>query len=724
MQLAAVIFTLLMGLVTALLVYSKSRRSGSHVYFSLLVLFIGIYPVCNYLALHALTDQAALHWAKLILFVSIPQGPLLYFFAKTFPEARFIFNKRLQIIVILWLMLNLILASMGLVFKTVSIHNGAADIGPGPLIPLFGLLQASTIIGGLVALFAKLRHAHGVKRRQLSYVFYGVFVSFTLTFLITFVLPIVFHNTLLLAVSPIFLALAIAIIAYAIIAQRLFDIRTAVVRAVAYTLSLLTLSIMYVAPIVYITSSLLLPVQIQPGKFVLIVIIISLAANYYERVRVWFNRATSKIFFRDAYDPEQFIAELNNTVVATLDLNGLLKGASDIIARNLTSQYCVFSITETATAGRRIVGTQQKNVTAHDIEGLDDMTVRMPERVIKAELLSEGDHAVKLILARNNIEILARLSTTAGAADVSLGYIMLGPKRGGEQYNARDVRTLETIINGLIVAIQNAMRFEEIQNFNITLQRRVDEATAQLRRTNAKLEALDETKDDFISMASHQLRTPLTAVKGYLSMLLEGDAGMIKPLQKKMLNQAFMSSQRMVFLIADLLNVSRLKTGKFVIERTPINLANLIQEEIGQLRETATSQSLSLTFEKPKEFPKLMLDETKTRQVVMNFIDNAVHYTPSGGHISVELMDKPHSVELQVHDDGIGVPKAEQHHLFTKFYRAANARRERPDGTGLGLYMAKKVIIAEGGAVLFKSREHKGSMFGFSIPKQTPVDKH
>jgi len=207
-------------------------------------------------------------------------------------------------------------------------------------------------------------------------------------------------------------------------------------------------------------------------------------------------------------------------------------------------------------------------------------------------------------------------------------------------------------------------------------------------------------------------------------MLLEGDAGMIKPLQKKMLNQAFMSSQRMVFLIADLLNVSRLKTGKFVIERTPINLANLIQEEIGQLRETATSQSLSLTFEKPKEFPKLMLDETKTRQVVMNFIDNAVHYTPSGGHISVELMDKPHSVELQVHDDGIGVPKAEQHHLFTKFYRAANARRERPDGTGLGLYMAKKVIIAEGGAVLFKSREHKGSMFGFSIPKQTPVDKH
>jgi signal transduction histidine kinase len=269
----------------------------------------------------------------------------------------------------------------------------------------------------------------------------------------------------------------------------------------------------------------------------------------------------------------------------------------------------------------------------------------------------------------------------------------------------------------LIVAIQNALRFEEIRNFNVTLQRRIDTATGQLRRTNAKLEALDETKDDFISMASHQLRTPLTAVKGYISMVLEGDAGVVSPIQKKMLNQAFMSSQRMVFLIADLLNVSRLKTGKFLIDRAPLNLANLIQQEIGQLHETARVQSLQLTYDKPKDFPLLQLDETKTRQVVMNFIDNAIHYTPAGGHITVELVDKPHTVELRVRDDGIGVPKSEQHHLFTKFYRAANARRQRPDGTGLGLFMAKKVIVAQGGAVLFDSRENLGSTFGFTLPK-------
>ena len=112
-----------------------------------------------------------------------------------------------------------------------------------------------------------------------------------------------------------------------------------------------------------------------------------------------------------------------------------------------------------------------------------------------------------------------------------------------------------------------------------------------------------------------------------------------------------------------------------------------------------------------------MLDETKIRQVIMNFADNAIYYTPSGGKIIVELKDNGDSVELDVVDSGIGVPKEAQHHLFTKFYRANNAQRARPDGTGLGLFMAKKVVVAQGGAIVFRSVEGKGSTFGFTFPK-------
>jgi signal transduction histidine kinase len=268
----------------------------------------------------------------------------------------------------------------------------------------------------------------------------------------------------------------------------------------------------------------------------------------------------------------------------------------------------------------------------------------------------------------------------------------------------------EELLTRVSEAISMALDNQLLQEENARILER-------LKRSNAKLRKLDETKDDFISMASHQLRTPLTSVKGYVSMVLDGDAGKITHLQRRLLTQSFVSSQRMVYLISDLLNVSRLKTGKFVIEPVYCNLAKVIQEEVGQLMETAKGRHLELTYEKPAHFPVLLMDETKIRQVIMNFLDNAVYYTPAGGRIEVHLVDKPQTIEFTVADNGIGVPRHEQLHLFTKFYRAPNAKRARPDGTGLGLFMAKKVVIAQGGAVIFKSQEGKGSTFGFTFAK-------
>ncbi|MEO7364031.1 MAG: HAMP domain-containing sensor histidine kinase [Candidatus Saccharimonadales bacterium] len=287
-----------------------------------------------------------------------------------------------------------------------------------------------------------------------------------------------------------------------------------------------------------------------------------------------------------------------------------------------------------------------------------------------------------------------------------VGLIVVGFNLPVDGVTADDTMFVDRLSETVGVALDNKLLFEENQH-----------VLHQLKETNTKLKALDETKDDFISMASHQLRTPLTSVKGYISLVLEGDAGKLSPLQKQMLEQAFMSSQRMVYLIADLLNVSRLKTGKFIIDSKPVNLAQVVSEEIAQLTETAKSRDLTMEYKQPVDFPELLLDETKIRQVIMNFADNAIYYTPAGGHVKVELVDKPSSVELRIVDNGLGVPKSEQPHLFTKFYRAANARKARPDGTGLGLFMAKKVVVAQGGALIFDSTEGKGSTFGFSFAK-------
>lgn len=329
-----------------------------------------------------------------------------------------------------------------------------------------------------------------------------------------------------------------------------------------------------------------------------------------------------------------------------------------------------------------------EGMSSESIAGLLDCSAAEVERALN-HTPAKSFYAVKLMVRRRIV-----------------GVLVVGFLAPPDKIVEADTRLLDRLGESIGVALDNKLLFEE--NHHVL---------HQLKQSNAKLRALDEAKDDFVSMASHQLRTPLTSVKGYTSMVLEGDAGPINDQQKKLLTQSFFSSQRMVYIIADLLNVSRLRTGKFIMDKRPVNLAEVVEQELQQLQDTAASRNLTLDYKKPKKFPEVMLDETKTRQIIMNFVDNAIYYTQAGGHIDVKLIDKPHSIELRVVDNGIGVPRSEQSHLFTKFYRAGNARKARPDGTGLGLFMAKKVIVAQGGVIIFDSKEGKGSTFGFVFNK-------
>lgn len=249
----------------------------------------------------------------------------------------------------------------------------------------------------------------------------------------------------------------------------------------------------------------------------------------------------------------------------------------------------------------------------------------------------------------------------------------------------------------------------------IDLREEVEAATKELRVANAKLKKLDLTKDEFVSMASHQLRTPLTSIKGYLSMVLEGDAGKISKDQRLLLEQAFTSSERMVALIGDFLNVSRLQNGKFMIDRVEADLSEIVSGEVQLIREVAKARNIGIAYHMPSHFPRLYLDIDKMRQLIMNFLDNAVHYSPDHTTISVRLYTSDGFAICEVVDHGIGVPPEAQAKLFTKFFRAENARLQRPDGTGIGLYLAKKVISGHGGQVVFHSVEGEGSTFGFRL---------
>lgn len=217
-------------------------------------------------------------------------------------------------------------------------------------------------------------------------------------------------------------------------------------------------------------------------------------------------------------------------------------------------------------------------------------------------------------------------------------------------------------------------------------------------------------------MASHQLRTPLTSIKGYLDMMLEGDLGPINATQRTVLTEAFGSSERMVQLIGDFLSISRLQTGKFVINRQATDLAQLVKDEVAFLKTMSKQRHVKIAVDIDKDIPQPMVDGEKLRQVMMNMIENALYYSKPDTTIKVKLTRDDDDVVFTVKDTGIGVPDAEKANLFSKFFRGSNARKKRPDGTGIGLFLARKVVLAHGGQMVFESKESKGSTFGFRLP--------
>jgi signal transduction histidine kinase len=230
------------------------------------------------------------------------------------------------------------------------------------------------------------------------------------------------------------------------------------------------------------------------------------------------------------------------------------------------------------------------------------------------------------------------------------------------------------------------------------------------------LKSLDLAKDEFVSIASHQLRTPLTALKGYTGMLLDGDPGPINDKQREYLGEIKSANDRMIGLITALLNVSRVDLGVFIVEPEPTNLEEVAKSVLKELQTNSDAKKLQMTTSFEKDLPLLNADPKIIRMVFQNLLSNAVKYTPVEGTISIAIKRDGSALTISVADTGYGIPEDVQQKIFTKMFRADNARTKDPNGTGLGLYIIKATIEQTGGKIWFESKENKGSTFYVSLP--------
>ncbi len=245
----------------------------------------------------------------------------------------------------------------------------------------------------------------------------------------------------------------------------------------------------------------------------------------------------------------------------------------------------------------------------------------------------------------------------------------------------------------------------------------------QLTLANEKLHELDKIKTEFLSIAAHQLRTPLSAVKWIFSVLLEEHSSKLLPEQKAYLIKGEESNNRMIRLVDDMLTVTRIESGRTKFNFYTLALEDILKNTIADFTPRAREKEIELTYTQGAGvYPKILIDPEKIGFLLENLLENALRYTHKGGTISVSLDAVDGNLVIRVTDTGIGIPDDEQKNVFTKFFRATNAIKTITDGNGLGLFVAKNVVEHHGGQISFTSKMGEGTIFRVQIPiANTPV---
>jgi signal transduction histidine kinase len=252
------------------------------------------------------------------------------------------------------------------------------------------------------------------------------------------------------------------------------------------------------------------------------------------------------------------------------------------------------------------------------------------------------------------------------------------------------------------------------------MQQRLEE---DLRRHNEALEEenrrvreVNQLKSEFVSLVSHELRTPLTAISGYLDLLLEAQGAQSTAKQQELLAVVKRNAERLVKLIDDLLDLSRIESGKVELRATAVDSVALITEVVSFLRPQIEAKGQQLSFDRPATLPAVAGDVERIRQILINLLSNAHKYTPEGGQIRLSARAEDGWVRIDVQDNGLGLAPEEQAHLFDRFFRAQQPATQGVEGTGLGLPITRLLVEMHGGRISVTSAPGEGSTFSFTLP--------
>ncbi len=691
----------------AILVTKNNPKSVSNRLLSLLSIITTIWLIVSYLGIVPEFFSHSLLLSRLSIFFAVPQVTLFFLFAHTTPYEKIQMKNQSLFLLLIVAIGILFLTISPFAFVTTQVVNGQLMPVPGWGMGVFALYALFYSIGAIYTLIKRWKLASGVMKQQLWYVMFGILIMLGLL-IFTILIPVVVANNLSFEpFIPLYTLAFLGLTSYAIVKHRLMDVRLLAARTASYTLLVFLATSVYVA-LLFTIGDKFSGLNLTASQFVILSLITIIAAFSFHPLQRILEQITDRIFFQNRYDTDKVLGNLSNIMAFALRLDDVAHGILEELLPQLHITKGAFILFD---EGQVTDVRSQGFLTPPYLDEENIKTISQTRNTLVFDELEEG--AEKNILRSLGLTVAAHLRTEGK----QIGLLVLGEKSSGDIYSQQDLDVIEILASEAAVAIENALAFEEIRRFNVTLKEEVDRATADLTTANKQLEILDNLKNEFVSLASHELRTPMTAIKSYAWLVLNNKAGPLEPKARQYLNRVFNSTERLIHLVNEMLDISRIESGKVQLKRENINLRDVARDIQSEFQAKTAELHLTLSLDIPDNLPPVSIDREKIHQVFENLVGNACKFTPPQGMIRIVIKMTDTMVETSVIDSGRGIHPEDMSKLFTKFGRLEGSYITiTGSGSGLGLYICKQYVELHGGTISATSEPGKGSAFTFTLP--------
>ncbi len=743
MDISILILVSVTNLTLGYLTIHQGIKKKINLIFFLLTLFIIQWSVFNYFGDYfaevSINEKVSTIYTRLTYLASSIIAGLFFVFVIFFPRQRKKLSKMLTSGLIIASIVVITLSFTTHMVEKVNVVDSQVNVSTGSLFFIFIIYFAVLMVSSFVILIRKYILSEGIEKIQIRYFFLGTFLATLFASITNIFIPLLTGSFQASRFGPYFTLFFVAFTAYAIIKHRFLDIRFILRKSFIYVGLAVFVSFAYYFALWL--DNTLFGGSYSIGGYLSAIAIAPLFLLGFGYVSRWLKHIANKYFFTGLYDYQEVLETFAKRISQTIELDEAVNVVVETIQGAMRVDNIAIALSDPSHKMpfllHRVIGFNKEELeNICDRQTFCSYLQSAKKPIVIDELLSASEtkdnpHLIKDAKYLKDLGVALILPLVV--QDNVNSVCIVGRKITKEAYTKEDIDLLTTLSNQASVAIENARLYQEVQDFNQNLQQKVEDQTRDIKEANKRLEKLLQIRSEFLDIASHQLRTPVSMIRGVLSMIREGDLEKLpKAKQKKFIENAWEKGAKLDTIINDILAASELDTQKFQVEKdTPaIQLEDVVDQVVKESQMEAEQRKIELKWYKPKTIlPKIQGHTKFLNEAISNLVSNALKYTPSTemvkeartqrkqkGVVEVEVEQKDNNVVVKVKDNGIGIPKDEIKNLFDKFARASNATAMYTDGSGLGLFIVKEIVEGHKGKVWVESEEGKGSTFYVSLP--------